>query len=190
MAYNKEQREAKNKEISNSTTSESTAPKKLQIRNLPLSTTVWVYSNCFGGLKYISKKTGYTVAWDSFKSKQPISLEELITMKNTQRIFFERNWILLSTFADAEYENEFSIEEILDFLQVRQYYSNVLCPENLEEIFDMNATEIENRVPNMSIGVKTAISVRANELIEFGKLDSLTKIKALEKALGCELIRP
>lgn len=190
MAYTKEQREAKNKEIKVTDTATTVSSgKKLNIRNLPLSATIWVYSNCFGGLKYISKRTGYTVVWDNFKSKQPISLEELITMKNTQRSFFEKNWILLSSFVDAEYENEYSVEEILEFLQVRQYYSSVLCPENLEEVFEMSASEIESRVPNMSTGVKTAISVRANELIESGRLDSLTKIKALEKALNCELIR-
>lgn len=158
---------------------------KLPINNLPLFTKVWVRSNCYGELIYISQKT-----WDNFGSRQPMTLEELITMRNTYIKFFTKNLIIIEGFQDAEYAQTYSVEEILEYLQVSQYYKSSLCPDNLEEVFRMTPDKIEECVPNMSSGVKSAITIRANELITNGQLDSMKLVTSLEKALGCELCRP
>lgn len=164
---------------------------KLQIKNIPLSTLVSVKKNCFGGLEYISKKTGFETQWDDLdNTDQPISLEELIIMRNSQRKFYEKNWIKILGFIDPEYEHEFSVEEILDFLQVKQFYKASLCPDNIDDVFELSPEQIKERVPNMSSGIKHSIVIRANELITNGKLDSLKVILALEDTLNCELIRP
>lgn len=200
MGYTKAQREAKLAAQNNNTepgkvveTKVKHEPivekKKASVRNLPLYTPVWVTSNCYGELIYVSK-TGNQIVWSNFRSKHPVSLDELLVMRNTQRTFFEKNWIMISGFADPEFENEFSVEEILEFLQIKQYYSSVLCPEDIEDVFKLSADEIEKRVPNMSSGVKNAILIRANDLIQSGELDSLRVITALEKSLGNELSKP
>jgi hypothetical protein len=164
--------------------------KEISIRNIPLSTEVWVSNNCYNELNYISKNTGFRSTWDNFGNPQPMSLEELLIMRNTQRKFFERPWIKINGFIDSDYNEIFSVEEILDFLQVKQYYKNSLCPDNIDEIFKLSTEEIEKRVPNMSSGTKATIVVRANDLVEKGELDSLKVILTLEKILNCEIIRP
>ena len=163
--------------------------KKLEIRNVPLSATVWVVSNCVGELLYISKKTGYEVTWNEFNSKQPMSLEEILVMRNTQKKFMQENWIKISGFIDEIY-SQFSVEEILTFLQIREYYTNTLCPDDINDVFNMSPEDIKEKVPNMSSGVKNAITIRANDLIKNGQLDSFKRISALETALNCELSRP
>lgn len=201
MAYTKEQREAnqkkKTEQEDNSQTvtgsNESIIEKKkkeVSIRNLPLSTEVWVSNNCPNELNYISKNTGFQTSWDIYGNPQPMSLEELLVMRNSQRKFFERPWIRINGFTDPDYNSIFSVEEILEFLQVKQYYKSSLCPDNIDDIFKLSPAEIEQRVPNMSNGTRANIVVRANDLIESGKLDSLTVIMTLEKVLKCDLSRP
>lgn len=195
MAYTKEQREAKKntEEVTTEHKSVETKPikeiKKINIKNIPLNTTVLVTSNCYGQLVYKSKKTGFQIEWDNVSSQQYLTLEELLTMRNTYRKFFERNWVIIEGFTDEEYSN-ISAEEILEFLQVKQFYVNLLCPDNIDELFKMSSEEIEKRVATTSSGNKDFIIIRANELIESGELDSLRVINALEKSLNCELSRP
>ena len=194
MAYTKAQREVnakkKESELESKPIPEKTTIKKLAIKNLPLYTMVSVKNNLHNPLQYISTKTGLRVEWANYDITQPLSLEELIAMRNSQRKFFEKTWISIKGFNDPEYEDLFSVEEILDFLQVKQCYSNSLCPNNIDDIFSLSPDEIEKRVPNMSSGIKNSIIVRANELIKDNKLDSFKIITTLEKVLNCELSRP
>lgn len=161
--------------------------KKPLINNLPLHTMAWVRSNCYGELIYVSKKTGLTTSWENYGVPQPLTLEELVTMRNTQINFFKRNLIIIEGFQDPEYNETYSVEEILAYLQVTQYYTSSLCPSNLDDVFKMTPDKIEECVPRMSSGVKNSILVKANELIQSGEIDSIKMVRSLEKALGCEL---
>jgi len=198
MGYTKEQREAKKlaETESNIKSLDSKVEKvvdkkvKTSIKNLPLTTSVLVRSNCFGQLVYKSKKTGFQIEWDDTNTPQYLSLDELLVMRNTYRKFFEKNWVVIDGFVESEYNNEFSVEDILDFLQVKSFYKNLLCPENINDLFKMSSVEIENRIKNSSSGSKDFIIIRANELIESKQLDSLNVINTLEKVLNCELSRP
>jgi hypothetical protein len=158
------------------------------IRKVPTSSYVVVRANQYGGLKYINQRTGFSIEWDGFGSVQFVSLEELVNMRNTQRKFFEKNWIIIEGFSSEEFSG-ISSEEILDFLQIKQYYKAELCPDNIEDIFKLSPEEIEIRLPRMSNGIKQMVVLRANDLIENGKLDSIKVVRAIESALGCELIR-
>lgn len=161
---------------------------RLDISNLPLNTLVWVRSNCYGELIYISAKTGFSTSWESYGARQPMTLEELIIMRNSTN-FFKKNRVVIDGFQDSDYEYLYTVEEILDFLNVKQYYQDAICPKNIDDIFKFSPSDIESRVPKMSSGVKSTITVRANELIKSGELDSLKTISALEKALNCQLSR-
>lgn len=160
------------------------------IDRVPLTATVWVHSNCYGQLIYISKRTGFRVDWDNFGSKQTLSLEELIIMRNTQRKFFSNNLIRIKGFVDQRYESKYSVEDILKYLQVKDYYKNTLCPEDIDDLFKLTPTDIVGRLGTMSTSTKNSVVVRANELIMNGSLDSLSVISAIEKTLNCDLSRP
>jgi hypothetical protein len=160
------------------------------IDRVPLNTNVWVYSNSYGQLIYISKKTGFRVDWDNFGAKQNLSLEELIVMRNTQRKFFSNNLIRIKGFVEQRYDSKYSVEDILGYLQVKDYYKNSLCPESLDDLFRMSPNEIIERLGNLSTSTKNSVVVRANELIMNGTLDSLSVISAIEKTINCDLTRP
>ena len=56
---------------------------------------VEVASNYYGMLVYVSRKTGYETSWGEYGDTVMMTVEDLITMKNSQKSFFERNWVVL-----------------------------------------------------------------------------------------------
>lgn len=197
MSYTKEQREAKKKAavavveadtVETESKIKSEQPtlkavniqkKKFTLEDFPLLKVVNVRSNFKGTLIYVSKKTGYEVEWLEYGESNYMTIEELQVMRNTQRKFFENNWISLDD-PDAE--------DILRFLQVDKYYEHAINVDELDDVFTWGVDRILEDIPQMASGTKESIAYRAIELIGSRDLDSIKTIEALEKAIGCELI--
>jgi hypothetical protein len=109
-------------------------------------------------------------------------------MKAKQLMFFKENWITIDGIEDADSDfDDVEVSEIYDALQISQYYKDYICHDNLNVVFNWTVDEIKNKLPRMTKSVKESIAIRANELIKEGILDSISKLKALEEVLGCEL---
>lgn len=146
---------------------------------IPLDTMIPVTCNTNGKLGYTSKKiSGYRVKWDGFGSTEYMELSELASMRNTDRRFFEDNWII------CEDTEDYTAMQIYDFLKVGKYYKDVFTPENIDTIFEKDPKEIIKCLSTLSKGMKQTIAVRAKEKIDAKELDSNSKIEALETALG------
>lgn len=150
-----------------------------------------VKSNRFGELIYINHKTGDETRWENFGDVQPLSVGDLRAMKAKQLTFFKENWITIEGIEDADDDyDDVEIEEIYEALQISQYYDEYLCPKDINKVFNWTTDEIKNKIPRMTKSVRESILVRANELIKLNILDSMSKVKALEEVLGCELTSP
>lgn len=147
-----------------------------------------VKSNVFGRLTYINHKTGDETRWENFGEIQPLSVGDLRAMKAKQLSFFKENWITIDGIeeADEEYQ-DVEAEDIYDALQITKYYSEYLCPDNINDVFNWSVSDIKNKIPRMTKSVQKSVLIRANELIKEGILDSISKVKALEEALDCDL---
>lgn len=192
MAYTKEQREAKkqehetlvvkdvtppspsNESLENAV--EKITPKRIKKKEIPLNTMVPCKSNVYGGLVYVSVKTNERHEWDDYGDVEYIELSELITMKNSQRSFFTKNWILIEDI------------EILKFLGVEKMYEKAINCESIDQMFHASHAEIKKQINGMSEGMKNTVICRARENIAEGKLDSISTIKLLEELLEAELI--
>ena len=147
-----------------------------------------VKSNRFGELIYINHKTGDETRWENFGDVQPLSVGDLRAMKAKQLTFFKENWITIEGIEDADDDyDDVEIEEIYEALQISQYYDEYLCPKDINKVFNWTTDEMKNKIPRMTKSVRESILVRANELIKLNILDSMSKVKALEEVLGCEL---
>jgi len=166
---------------------EENKPIKKRI-NLHDGVEVTVKSNVFGELNYINHKTGTHVKWEKYGEPQTLSMADLREMKGSQISFFKENWIILVSVND-EYEdfNDIDIKEVYKNLDITRYYKNIFEIDDINTIFNWSIKDIKEKVPNMSKSMKENIIIRANELIELGVLDSLSKIKALQEVLDCEL---
>lgn len=150
---------------------------------IPKDYDIPVKSNVQGKLTYTSKKTGYTEEWDEIGMVVFLEYDELVSMRNAHKKFYEDNWILIE---DTE---DYTAEEIYYALNVDKYYKNIAIFETLDDVFNLGVSDIEQIVPTLSAGYKRSIASRAMQLIVDNdeRMDSTAKIKALEKALGINL---
>lgn len=156
-----------------------TTAKRIQSTiKIPLETIVPVTCNVQGGAVYTSKKiNGYIVEWDEYGSTEYMELSELVSMRNTDRRFFEDNWVI------CEDTEEYRAMQIYDFLKVAKYYTNVFTPENIDTIFNENPKQIIKIISTLSDGMKSTIATRAKIKVDAKEIDSNSKIEALETAL-------
>lgn len=157
-----------------------TAKRIQQASRIPLDTLVPVISNTTMKLIYVSKKTmGYTVEWEEMGAVEYIELGELATMKNTDKRFFEDNWIVLGETED------YTPMQFYDFLKVSKFYKNVFTPENIDEIFTYSKDKIVKTLSTLSRGMKDTIAVRAKQKLDNDTLDK-NIVDTLESSLGIQ----
>lgn len=163
----------------NTAVDKSATAKRIQSTiKIPLETIVPVTCNVQGGAAYTSKKiNGYTVEWDEYGSTEYMELSELVSMRNTDRRFFEDNWVI------CEDTEDYKAMQIYDFLKVAKYYANVFTPENIDTIFNETPKQIIKIISTLSEGMKGTIATRAKIKVDAKEIDSNSKIEALETAL-------
>lgn len=157
-----------------------TAKRIQKMARIPLDTIVPVVCNTIGGAIYISKKImGYTVEWEDIGAVEYMELGELSSMRNTDRRFFEDNWIVL------EDTDEYTTMQLYDFLKVSKFYKNVFTPDNIDEIFSYSKDKIVKVISTLSRGMKETIAARAKIKLDEDTLDK-NIIDTLESALGIQ----
>ena len=181
--YQKKLEEEKSKLTANNITEnkvKTVASTRTKI-DIPTNAIIPVMSGVHGILTYSSKKTfGYTVDWDDYGAVEYVEYGELLSMRNTQRSFFEKNWIFIQD------TDEYSATDIYAALAVEKYYKNIIVGEDLDSLFSMTPDEIKETISTLSDGVKQNIASIAKSKIESGKLDSINRIKALEESIGLD----
>lgn len=154
--------------------------KTTKATRIPLDTMVTVVCNTIGGATYISKKaSGYIVEWEDFGSEEYMELGELVAMRNTDRRFFEDNWIVL------EDTDEYDAIQLYEFLKVSKYYTNVFTSRNIDELFSYSKDKIAKTISTLSRGMKETIAVRAKQKLDDNTLDK-NIVDTLESALGIQ----
>lgn len=129
-----------------------------------------------GGLTYQSKaQVGYTVEWGEFLEENWMEYKELITMRNTQKAFFENPWIICEW-------------DVLEDLRVAQYYKNIIDLSNLDEIFKKRPEQLKETLEKVPTGIRALIVDRAYELIKNKELDSMNVIEVIEEVCNVDLM--
>lgn len=129
-----------------------------------------------GNLIYKSTRNlGYEVEWNEFGEEQQIDFGELLSMRGSQRRFFEENWILIDD------------PEVIKKLGVERYYKNVPSVEEFDDIFSLSPEKLKDKIAGMSNGMKNSVAMRAKELIDDGVIDSRATIKAISESVGKDI---
>lgn len=140
---------------------------------------VEVKSNYAGKLLYESK-SGLLVIWEEIGDINYMTIGDLKEMVATQRTFFKNNWVVI---------NDDEADDIYHFLRVDDCYKNNIIVEQFIRSFkNMKASEIKKKLEGISDSLKNSIAQAV--LIEYqdGRIDSLSKIKTLEKYLNTFII--
>lgn len=145
-----------------------------------------VKSNVFGALVYRNQKSGEETKWSMCGEVQTMTMGDLRAMKANQISFFANQWIIILGVDDGS-ECNVKPADIYRALGITRYYENVVDPSNFESVCNWSVNEIEQNVSLLSEGAKMNLAIALNEFIKSGALDSVRKVKAFEKALGCSL---
>lgn len=163
------------------TTKKPAAPARKKIKPVDLNELVEVQSCVYGSLDYISYGTGHKISWQTFGDSNWVTVGDLMEMRNSQRAFFEKQWIVLV--GD-------NAPAVMQYLQIDKYYKNIKSTEDFDEIFTYDPSEIPGVVEKLSESIKETIARRAYMLIETGELNDYRVITALEETLGYDLKDP
>jgi len=155
--------------------------KRIQkMTRIPLDTVVPVICNTVGGAVYVSKKImGYMVEWDDIGSVEYMELGELASMRNTDRRFFEDNWIIF------ENTEEYSTVQLYDFLKVTKHYKNIVTPDTIDDLLKYDKNKLAKTIATFSKGMKQTVAAVAKSRLNQGTLDK-NIIDTLESALGVQ----
>lgn len=157
----------------------SKVAEEAKIRNLnrieiPKDYEVPVRSNVAGTLVYVSRKNrGLEVVWSTNEDIEYLTFDELISMRNTQRGYFENNWIMIE-------DSDYTASDVYKALSVSQFYQ--FSVNGIEEIFNLSDVQLKKVVPTLSDGFKSNIVNKAKELYVNGSdvFDSTKKRKLYE----------
>ena len=152
---------------------------KVAKRKLDPDTEIDVMSNFAGELIYISPKTSEMIKWPTLGEIAPMTVDELNTMKNTNRKFFERGWV--------KPVGEFSNEAIAQ-LRLGSYYTDFVDVSKLKKLFGLSKSDIIKYVANTKPAIRDTIAISIQSMIENGELVDLSVIRAFEEAIGYKLL--
>lgn len=148
---------------------------------IPLDLEVPVVNNTPGTLIYITKRSGgMNASWGEYGDIQYLDIRELISMRNTDKRFFNDNWIGINDSDDGE----FTSEDIYRYLRVDDLYTNYIPPERIDEFFSYSPEKMASDISDMTPGMRDVIIAEIAARIAEGKIDSVSKINALESAFG------
>ena len=147
------------------------------LADVNLNDLVEVRSCVYGGLVYIANN-GYRVDWDEFGASQYMTVQDLMTMRNTQKSFFVNNWVCLCGDNAAD---------VTSFLQLDRYTNKSIDPDTIDDVFEMSPSELRAALESYSPAMRDVVVRRAYALIQDGALDSNKLIDVIEDVTGYDL---
>lgn len=127
------------------------------------------------GLVYLSRRTGAEWNWERYGDIEYVEMQELLTMRNSQRRFLDEPWILIMD------------EEVVHYLGLEKMYEKMVHPDNIESVFKMNNEKFKEVLDSAPKGIAQLIVGRAVEKVANGELDSMYKIKLLNEKFNIHL---
>ncbi|MGL5718476.1 MAG: hypothetical protein ACRCX2_36065 [Paraclostridium sp.] len=117
-----------------------------------------------------------------------VTLDEFSALKNGHKGYFEKHHIAI-TDIDCDGEDDFELEEILEYLGISDVYDNI---ENYDIDYikyiltKMDAYDLEKLLATCDDALAERIAERAVKMLKKGKFDSIRKQKLITDRLGLE----
>lgn len=126
-------------------------------------------------LVYQSRKTGAEWSWGLYGDTEYIEMQELLTMRSSQRRFLDEPWILIMD------------DEAVSYLGLEKMYDKMVHPDNIDSVFNMGRDQFKEVLDTAPKGIAQLIVSRAKAKVDDGTLDSVQKIKAINEKFGTHL---
>lgn len=133
-----------------------------------------------GALTFKGTKSQNEYRWDGQNDIVDVEYQDLRSARVSRHPFLTRAYFLI------EDEELLALDE---WSEVDKAYKNIYSKKDLTAIFKMdNVQEMVKAIENLPDGIKAQMGGIAKGLMDRGALDSLTKIKAIDRILGTDLM--
>lgn len=151
-------------------------PKERQVRQqLDENMLVRIASGVQGGLTYISRDGSIVLRFEQYGDEDVIELKYLRRMLSQDRHFLQRGWIRVLD------------EDVVEYLRLDRFQSEVVTPEDLEDLLKMNPEDIRTTIQKSNTNTKSLIYNYAKTKYLNGELTNVHVIEAIEDELGLSL---
>jgi len=132
-----------------------------------------------GELLMIGAKTRRVYTWSNYGDQTPVEYQDI---KAAQYIQGNPHiYSPLFIIDDEEFVNLPENKKIADV------YTHILKADDIDQLFSLDNISFERTVDKLPKGIKNSLKAIAAQKIQDGTLDSVNKIKALDKILGTDL---
>lgn len=128
-----------------------------------------------GKLIYTSRKTGAEWIWSEYGDIEYMEFQELLTMRSSQRRFFDEPFILVMD------------DDAVEYLGLTKMYENIKNPQQIDDVFKMNQADFQEVLEKSPKGIQHLIISRAKELYEKGEFDSVRKINFINERFKTDI---
>lgn len=152
-------------------TTRTTKPKRKEV---DLSQSVLVINMTQGSLTYVAKKgTGY-LELSEYLDSDFLTVEELKIMKSSARGMFDKGWLFVDD------------EDVVEFLGIKKQMDAILLPDELDDLFELPADELRERLKSLSPSVKETVHLAMKKKYEDGELANAHVIRAIEESVNID----
>jgi len=166
------------KEVVAQSTSEPVIKERPKKKEIDMDSLVEVYNGTNGILVVEDKKTGETWTFTRYGDTDFISVGQLRSIKNSHSKILTSPWLMIND------------PEVVDFLGLTKLYENVIHPESLSGIFELNDLEFVEKIRKLPVGCKELVINKAIELAD-AEDDRMTirKARAIKEAFGVAVFK-
>lgn len=155
---------------------ESKKPKK-SVRKFAPDDMIPCRSITYGELLLTGAKSKLLYTWANYDDVTEMEFQDLQALKSTRSSYlFKPRFVILDEELIEQWGGDF-----------KKMYDDVVTTD-VEALFKLPASQLKSKLKKAPTGVQQAVKNLAGEKIMNGSLDSLAKIKAIDEALGTQLM--
>ena len=129
-----------------------------------------------GKLFMTGDKSGMTYVWNGYGDVIDVEYRDLVSAIQSRSPFVYNPFFII--------END---DFIAEFSQLKTFYDEKYAMMDLRGVLKLNAPEMAREIEKLPEGAKQSLRSIASTAIQNGEIDSISKIKAIDEALGTQL---
>lgn len=156
-------------------------PKKIRVGQIDKNLEVGFKNNTGGMLVYRCPKHGTLYTLRQHGDEDFMSFDEVLTMKNTKRVFFEKYWVILADVPSGEY----TVEQLHEALGIDYLYEGANAVAlDLDKFILGSVKTFKEKFPKLNDSLQATTVARARELYANKEIKDIELVRFLSDFTG------
>lgn len=150
-------------------------PKKKELRKFAQDDLILCKSVTYGELLLPGKKSKLLYIWANHGDTTEVEFQDLQALRSTRSAYLMNPYFVI--------EDEELLEQWPDLKAIYDKAAEI----DIDNLFALPLNQFKKKLRDLPVGFRDSVKNIAGEKIRDGSLDSISKIKAIDEALGTEL---